>query len=463
MGTMNGLMDAARSSLANAQTALNITAANIANQNTVGYARRTVVFTENDTVQIGGVAQGRGAAISVIAQRDRILDQRVQNETQTQAAAEARLTGLQSVESIFALNNAGSDSAGIGDAISGLFNAFRSLQAGPSSASTRQSVLNAAQTFVDAIHGVATGLASVQASLQAQVSNALSTVNTLTAQLAAVNEQITAAGSSAGPSLEDQRQNLLTSLSSLIGFNQITGDNGSISLALADGTPLVSGTVAHTLSSANVDGALQVTSDAGIDVTASIMGGSIGGSLQVANDDIPAVLSSLDQLVYSIASAINLDNSNGLTPSGAAGSNLFNLPATATGAAMNITLAASDPSAIAAAAAGEGSSGGSNAAAISELSNSAIVLGKTPSSFLASMLTELGGTVQSATNISATASDSLTQATTQRDALSGVSLDEEAANLTQYQRSYQAAAKIFAIVNELMANSINLGTDVAVS
>lgn len=71
--------------------------------------------------------------------------------------------------------------------------------------------------------------------------------------------------------------------------------------------------------------------------------------------------------------------------------------------------------------------------------------------------------MQSATNISATASDSLTQATTQRDALSGVSLDEEAANLTQYQRSYQAAAKIFAIVNELMANSINLGTDVAVS
>jgi len=57
----------------------------------------------------------------------------------------------------------------------------------------------------------------------------------------------------------------------------------------------------------------------------------------------------------------------------------------------------------------------------------------------------------------------LTQLTTQRDSLSVVSLDEEASNLTQYQRSYQAAAKLLTITDSVMASAINLGDDVTVS
>jgi flagellar hook-associated protein 1 FlgK len=57
----------------------------------------------------------------------------------------------------------------------------------------------------------------------------------------------------------------------------------------------------------------------------------------------------------------------------------------------------------------------------------------------------------------------LSQLTTQRNALSGVSLDEEAANLTNYQRAYEAAAKVFSIVNQMMAAAINLGVPTSVS
>jgi flagellar hook-associated protein 1 len=44
-----------------------------------------------------------------------------------------------------------------------------------------------------------------------------------------------------------------------------------------------------------------------------------------------------------------------------------------------------------------------------------------------------------------------------------VSLDTEAANLTQYQRSYQAEAKLLAVLNQIMTDAINLGTNTAVS
>ncbi|MBS1815869.1 MAG: flagellar hook-associated protein FlgK [Acidobacteria bacterium] len=462
MGAMNALMDASRSALANAQTAIDVTAGNIANQNTVGYARRVATFSTKDTVQIGNIAQGRGANISVSAQRDRVLDQRVQYGTQSQSAADARLSALQSVESIFTLNASGSDGAGIGDSMNGLFSSFRALQADPTGISTRQSVLNAAQTFADAMNGASARLNGLQNSLGSQITDSISQVNTLTAQIADLNLHI-ATTSGDTSSLEDQRQSVLASLSALVGFNQVAGDHNMISLTTSDGTSLVSGQIPHTLSVANVSGGMHVISSGGTDVTATISGGSIGGMLQARNVDIPSVQNALDQLTYSVATAVNTDNSNGQTTAGVAGGDIFSISANANGAAGAIRVSATNIASIAAAATSEGTTGGSNAGAIAGLSNTSIVNGKTPSSYLAMMLTQLGGTVQNATNDSTTAADSLKQATTQRDGLSGVSLDEEAANLTQYQRSYQAAAKIFAIVNELLANSINLGNDVAVS
>ena len=57
----------------------------------------------------------------------------------------------------------------------------------------------------------------------------------------------------------------------------------------------------------------------------------------------------------------------------------------------------------------------------------------------------------------------LSQLTTQRNALSGVSLNEEAGNLTNYQRAYEAAAKIFSIVDQMMATALNLGVPTSVS
>jgi flagellar hook-associated protein 1 FlgK len=123
----------------------------------------------------------------------------------------------------------------------------------------------------------------------------------------------------------------------------------------------------------------------------------------------------------------------------------------------------SNPSQIAAAAVGEGLSGGTNAGALSALQNAATVNGQTPPGFFAGFLTRLGDTVSSVANSNTVQQASLTQLTTQRNALSGVSLDQEAADLTQYQRSYEAAAKVFSIVDALLASALNLGQETTVS
>jgi flagellar hook-associated protein 1 FlgK len=71
--------------------------------------------------------------------------------------------------------------------------------------------------------------------------------------------------------------------------------------------------------------------------------------------------------------------------------------------------------------------------------------------------------VAQVTDRNTTQQASLTQLTTQQGAQSSVSLDQEAANLTLYERSYDAAAKIFTIVDQLMASALNLGEETTVT
>jgi flagellar hook-associated protein 1 FlgK len=92
-----------------------------------------------------------------------------------------------------------------------------------------------------------------------------------------------------------------------------------------------------------------------------------------------------------------------------------------------------------------------------------MVGGQTASGFLASFLSQVGSDTSAASMDNNAQQATLTQLTTQQASLSGVSLDEEASNLTQYQRSYQAASQIFTIANSIMATAINLGVETAVN
>ena len=53
----------------------------------------------------------------------------------------------------------------------------------------------------------------------------------------------------------------------------------------------------------------------------------------------------------------------------------------------------------------------------------------------------------------------LTQLQNQRSDISGVSLDEEAANLIQYQRAYEAAAEVVAAINSVTSDFLDNPAD----
>ena len=76
--------------------------------------------------------------------------------------------------------------------------------------------------------------------------------------------------------------------------------------------------------------------------------------------------------------------------------------------------------------------------------------------FLSGLVSKIGSEVQSINNAKE-AQDAVTeQASSQRDVLYGVDLDEELADLIRYQRSYEASARVFNVANELMQLMVQL-------
>jgi flagellar hook-associated protein 1 FlgK len=460
-------MDIARQALMADQEALNVTSNNVANQNTAGYTREVVNFQSVDAVTLSGDSFGSGVTASETSQRDRILEQQVQQQTQTQAQSGALESALQQIQSIFGLSSTTSSASStvLGTATNSFFSALSALASNPSDAATRQNVLTAATALVGAFNSAANQLTQVSSGLDQQVEGDVGKVNALTTTIASLNAQITSLSPNADAgALEDQRQLAIAQLSQLVGLDQISTENNGITLTTSNGAVLVSGSQSFALSTTQVGGTTHVLGGVGgQDVTSHLTGGDLGGVLQARDQQLPTYQNALDSLAFAVGTQMNQQNGLGVDANGNPGAALFSLPPTQAGAAGLIQVATTDPNAVAAASPGEGSAGNTNASALADLSSANIVGGKTASGFLASFFGQIGNDTASAMTNNSAQQATLTQLTTQRDSLSGVSLDEEAANLTQYQRAYQSAAQVFNIANSIMASALNLGVETAVT
>jgi flagellar hook-associated protein 1 FlgK len=75
--------------------------------------------------------------------------------------------------------------------------------------------------------------------------------------------------------------------------------------------------------------------------------------------------------------------------------------------------------------------------------------------FYASSVTRLGQALGTAQSRAEDQDKIETLVRTQRDTVSGVSLDEEMADLVRYQRAFQASSRVFSIVDQLLDTVVN--------
>jgi flagellar hook-associated protein 1 FlgK len=442
---------------------------NVANANTAGYTREVPNFQTSDSVVIGSAIYGDGVMMTGgVSQRNPVLQQSLDQQTQAESASSARLTALNQVQSIFtsaasasSTTSATGGGVGISQDMASFFNAMSALEAGPSNTSLRQQVLSAAGNLVTDFNSASQQLTAEQVSLNQQSGSLTGEINGLTANIAQLNAQIGSLGTSGDAgSLQDARSTDIAKLGALIGVNQIQTENNGLTLTTTSGALLVSGGQNFALTSGTVSGMTHFFDASGNDITSGLMsgGGQLGGLLTVREQDIPQMQNSLDGLAYSLGMAINMQNAAGSDANGNPGGAIFTLLGSSAGAAAQISLAMTDPALIAAAASGNGSQNGSNAQAMANVAKQTVVSGVTPANYFSDFVTSLGSLVSEVNAQNSAQQASVTQLQNQVGSISGVSLNEEAASMQTLEQAYQAASKAFTILSNVELAALNLGS-----
>lgn len=453
MGTLLGSMSIALSALQADQTAVQVTSNNIANSSTPGYDRQVPVLVESDPMDVNGITLGSGVSVeSVQSVRDNVLNLRLNTETQQQSSLSSYVNGMQQVEAIF--NEA--SGVGLSSAIDGFFSSIQALSPDPSNSTLRQAVVDAGNTLAQSFNSSAQQLQQIQSGLDQNVTQTVGQINGLAQQIASLNQQILSfqgEGEGTGD-LVGQRDEALSQLSGLVGTATVTAENGTVNVSVAGGAALVAGNQAFQLTTQTdaATGRVDVYSQ-GSNITAKLSGGSLGGDLQVRDQEIPTLQESLDNLAASVISNVNAANEQGYDLNGNQGEAFFtpftpSTPGSNAGAAASMSMNITDPSLVAASSDGTvGSSG--NLQNFMNLETSNTIDGQTIESYYANFVGGIGNNVSAASASLDATGLVVQQLQSQQSSVSGVSLDEEAANLMKYQQAYEAAAQVVTTIDNL--------------
>jgi flagellar hook-associated protein 1 FlgK len=208
------------------------------------------------------------------------------------------------------------------------------------------------------------------------------------------------------------------------------------------------------------DGMTHVLDRNGADITSSLTGGDLGGSIQTRDQTISGLLKQLDTLANQFGTAMNAAQASGYDQNGNAGQNLFTVSSTVAGSAASIKMAVTDPALIAASSDGSSGSNG-NLTNLSAVQTSALASGQTPGDAYASLVYQVGSLTSNANAESTATTSSLLQLNDQLSSATGVSIDEESANLITYQQAYEAAARVVSTIQSLFSVTMAMGTAAA--
>lgn len=454
-------------SLSAQQQALDTISHNIANANTSGYSRQesVLVATPPYSVPIWNFTQhsgqlGTGVQVAITQrQRDAFVDSQVRKETLSLGKAEVERDTLRQVEGVY---NEPSNT-GLSSLLDKFWASWQDLSNDPSSASQRASLREQARALAEGINHAYRQLKGIQSDLNSQIALRVSDVNGISSQIAALNGQIISAQSTGNQpnDLRDQRDLLLDRLAKILPVDTVEAANGQVNVFF-QGRALVDGVTASSLgakSNATNGGNLDLTFDGGATfLTAG--SGQIGGLQDARDGEVVNQISSLDALAVALRDAVNTQHRLGFGLDGVTNRDFFS----GTGAsdlALSVAVEASTD-AIAATGTGEGTAGATNAQAIAALQNAVIPIGAGTGvlgDYYRSTISTLGVASESVANTAANQDLLVQNLDWQRQSISGVSLDEETTQMIQYQRAYQAAARVISVTDEMLDKLIN-GTGV---
>ena len=323
----------ARALLAN-QVALQTAGHNIANVNTAGYSRQTVVLQTVQGQFTGGGYIGQGVDVqTILRNQSELLTRQSATAGSVQSADIVRAERLRQLQEVFS-----GGTGGLGAAINDMMNAFTDVVGAPTDITARTVALTRMDETAARMRSAADRINEIQYTVSEQLQSSITAVNSLAEQMANVNEQIARAqGNGQTPNdLLDRRDQIIREINQYVQTTQIPADDGTVGLFVAGSQPLVLGTTATSLSVGdatafpgsgqtklffNRPGASPIEMDENV-----LGGGSMSGLLRFSNNDLAEGRNLLGRMAMAIGMSMNEQHNLGLTLDGAMGKDLFALP-----------------------------------------------------------------------------------------------------------------------------------------
>jgi flagellar hook-associated protein 1 FlgK len=330
----NNIFSIGLSGLNAAQWGLTTTGQNISNAATPGYTLEKVSYQESAGQFTGSGYLGNGVqATTVTRQYSQYLTTQV-NNTQASSGAASTYYSL-----ISQLNNlVGDPTKGIAQGITSYFSGLQSVANSASSTSARQSLMSSAQTLADQINSAGEQYDQLRQSVNTQLTSAVSQINSYSQQIADLNKQINIASASGQQpnQLLDQRDQLVSNLSSMVGVQVVPQGNG-YNVFIGNGQPLVVGNTQYGLQTVNSpsdpseltvafqgrDGSPQSPSTTQYIDNSALTGGVVGGLISFRTQTLDPAQAQLGAIATSFSSQLNSQNKLGLDLTGAQGTDLF--------------------------------------------------------------------------------------------------------------------------------------------
>jgi flagellar hook-associated protein 1 FlgK len=324
----NGLLNVGTRALLVNQAALQTAGNNIANVNTPGYSRQSVVLQAVQGQYTGGGYVGKGVEMVTIERAySSFLTKQTQLTASVAAADNTRASKMMALEDLFP-----SGSAGIGSAVNEMLNAFSDVAASPSDMTARSVVLQRADEMATRFRDTSSKLDDLSYGANQQMRDSVNAINNLSTRIAALNEQVARAqGSGQSPNdLLDARDSLLLQLNSFVQTTTVPAGDGTLGVFVGS-QPLVLGTHTSMVSIANDDfgdpSKLKLAINNGGLITTvdenSLGGGSVAGLLRFNNSDLAAARNLVGRMAVALNTAVNEQHRLGIDSNGNTGADFF--------------------------------------------------------------------------------------------------------------------------------------------
>ena len=458
--SISSVLNIARTAMTAAQTSLQVTSNNIANVNTDGYTRQEAVVEEARSIRTSNGVLCNGVSVKgIVRYYDKYLEKAIASKNSDLEGQKTFQGYFERIEALLQDSN-----SNLSSNIDAFFNGWQELSTDPSSVPVRTTVVAAGKNLSGGIRDIFNELKKLQIELDGTIDSEVSNINRIISSIADLNQQIFESSSTSddgAPDLLDKRTELFKELSSKIDVTSIEDQYGRLHIQTGSGGNVIVDENKYWSLKTIDDGdtgfnrvAWEDQSGNLADITDSMKSGKLKVLVDMRDEYIGnGFLHDVDELAKSIITETNTIHKTGYNLNGTTGISFFS--DSTDNYAKNIDVndqIKNNANNIAATSSTLNPTDNDIALSIASLAYNDVTINGSQSTFteyVSSMENNIGELTKNAKILSEYQQDTMDILVSQRESVSGVSVDDEMVNLMKYQNAYQAAARLYTVAQQL--------------